>query len=137
MSGCGDNRKRISQLTPITNAELADNDLMIVQDVSVPKTKSITIKELDYRWIQGGGIGQLLSGLENISAGVSEVTVSLGTTLANTNYLVAGPTLENTVDPILSFLTGIVTEKTTTSFKVKFNAAFPTANYKLNWVVFV
>jgi hypothetical protein len=33
--------KRISQLDTMTDTEVADNDLIVIQDVSVPRTKSI------------------------------------------------------------------------------------------------
>lgn len=47
-----------SQLSAITNAQLAVGDLMIVYDLTAGFTKKITLDELDTRWGGGGGGGE-------------------------------------------------------------------------------
>lgn len=42
---------KISQLTPLLNSQLASNDLTVAVDTSAGSTKSLSIGELDLRWV--------------------------------------------------------------------------------------
>lgn len=80
----------------------------------------------------GGGGDTGYKGVEAIPSGANTLTVNIGATLPNTDYTLVCE-IENEVDSPILYPNVVVTEKTTTTFTVSFNAAMPSANYELNW----
>lgn len=60
--------QKLSELTPIVSADLANDDLMLVTDTSAVESKSITIQELDSRY-GGGSIGSLEQSINKVGHG--------------------------------------------------------------------
>ncbi len=80
-------------------------------------------------------VAGLEGGIEALGAGVSEETITTGETYIDTNYGISAE-LENLTDadPTAFILT--ITNKTTTTFKVRLSGATPNGNYRVSWMSF-
>ena len=68
----------------------------------------------------------------SIGSGVTSLTVSFSSSVADTNYTVSGG-FENTVDTSPQFQPWNITGKTTTGFTIKWNSETDSVNYKFNY----
>ena len=71
--------KKISQMDPITFAELQDDDVLPIVDQLDGETKKVSLFELDKRWKAlptGGTINQVLAKLTNVDGEVQWLTLS-------------------------------------------------------------
>lgn len=85
----------------------------------------------------GGGGGSAQSGFAqeaSIPSSATSVTITFPSPLPSTAYVV-NPQLVNLLDADPDFQPLTVTQKTTTGFTVKWNAAMDTANYKIAYIV--
>lgn len=74
------------------------------------------------------------SGQESIPFGATEVSVTFTTPQASDTYSLS-TRLVNTIDSTSSIYTYIITEKTTSGFKVLFSGLIDSSNYVLDWFV--
>lgn len=76
---------------------------------------------------------QVNTGPSSIGSGVTQLAVTFGTAFEDTNYTVTA-NMSNVTDSSPDFQPVVITSKSTTGFTAKWNAATPTANYKLEWI---
>ena len=74
-------------------------------------------------------------GLEVLTPGSDEVTVSFSIPMTNINYSI-GLTLENLVDTTSSYFFYTVVDKTVNGFKVQFSSPIDSPNYTLAWTAY-
>lgn len=69
-----------------------------------------------------------------VPTGVDEMTVNLPRELTNNEYTIV-PALTNNIDASPSIYAMLISDQTTTSFKVRFSGLIDSANYRLNYII--
>ena len=76
-----------------------------------------------------------INGRENLTMNSSSITVSLPSSMSNTDYNIFTE-IENTTDSPPSIYSTIISNKTISDFTVSFSGNIDSTNYYLNWLVF-
>lgn len=81
----------------------------------------------------GGTAEGLHAGIQELSSGLTDISISFTSSLSNTNYSLSYA-LVNTVDSIVSSYTSTVTAKTVNGFTINLSGPTDSPNYTLHWI---